>query len=85
MRCMVQYAQRGILDMSRDGDSGAMASRRRVWYHRNRQRRMDAEGIEHADGATGWTQGARNAQESQWVELRLNADAAGSWGDKGAH
>lgn len=61
MRCMVQYAQRGILDMSRDGDSGSMASRRRVWYYRNRQRRMDAE----AEG----NQAERDTQEPGYRKM----------------
>ena len=35
---LVQYApQGGLGSMSRDGDSGSMASRRRVWYYEDRR------------------------------------------------
>lgn len=33
----------GLGTMSRDGDSGSMASRRRVWYHTHRRHSLDEE------------------------------------------
>lgn len=49
--------------MSRDGDSGSMASRRRVWYY---QRKRDKAGDERDDDAgSGATHTVQSTQEGE--------------------